>query len=411
MRILVVTWGFPRADQRFLVDKVDAIARHGHEVRVLCAPGHTDPGLAPHPAVRVRPVLRERPRSVVAQAQLLAQATVRDAQFVERVVTQTHAEHASFHDRVNVLERVLPFAGERPDLVHFEFANWAASYQVALPFLDCPAVVECQGSDLLVEPIEHASLRRRLVTLFARVARVVCVSNDLGRAAIELGTDPTRLAVIPEGIDTGFFTPDGAQAPGDEQIRLVSVGRLHWVKGYEYALHAVGILRARGHPVTYTIAGHDEGAGRSLQRAARDLGLESVVRMPGALSQVGVRNLLSASDVFVLSSVSEGLCKAALEAMAMGLPVVTTNVGGMSEAVLHGRTGLVVGPRDPVALADAIESLITDPGRRRRLGAAGADRARRCYDSADQIRQLLAVFAEVVQHDRVARARARATSG
>jgi glycosyltransferase involved in cell wall biosynthesis len=175
------------------------------------------------------------------------------------------------------------------------------------------------------------------------------------------------------------------------------------VKGYDYALRAVSILRARGYPVTYTIAGQDEGAGEAVELALHDLGLEPFVRTPGELSPIGVRNLLAASDIFVLASVSEGLCKAAQEAMAMGLPVVTTDVGGMTEAVVHGQHGLVVPSRDPEALADAIAALIDDPRKRRALGAAAAERARRIYDARDQIDRLIAVFHDVVARDRSTR--------
>jgi colanic acid/amylovoran biosynthesis glycosyltransferase len=397
MRILVVTWGFPRRDQRFLLTKINALAQRGHDVRVLCAPGDKVSDLRPQNGVRLRPALRERVRPIRRLVPLLTTAVAHDPRFVQRVLATTRAKHASVTDRLHVLDRVLPFAGERPDIVHFEFANWAAAYLAVFPFLSCPAVVTCHGSDLRVEPLQHPSLRRRLGALFARIDRIVCVSHDLARAAMRLGADPDRLVVIPEGIDTAFFTRDGMASPDDDsEIRLVSVGRLHWVKGYDYALHAMRILRDRGHRITYTIAGHDEGAGDAIHFARQDLGLESVVRLAGPLNPVGVRNLLMASDIFVLSSVSEGLCRSAEEAMAMGLPVITTDVGGMPEAVVDGREGLVVPTRDPQALADAIESLVKDAERRRALGAAAAEHARRSYDSVTQVDRLLAVFHELV---------------
>jgi colanic acid/amylovoran biosynthesis glycosyltransferase len=316
---------------------------------------------------------------------------------VRRALVETGGKGASLLQRARHLERILPFAGERPDVVHFEFANWAAAHIAVLPLLPCPTVVTCHGSDLRVEPVSHPSLRRRLGSLLGSVDRVVCVSDDLARVATALGAAPAAVVVISEGVDTTFFTAPAADTvPAASEVRLTSVGRLHWVKGYEYALLAVRMLLDRGHRVSYTIAGQDEGAGDAIRLARRDLGLESVVRLVGAVNRVGVRNLLTATDVFVLPSLSEGLCMSAVEAMSMGVPVVTTDVGGMSEAVDYGRAGLVVPTRDPWALADAVSSLVTDRSRRVELGAHGAGRARRCYDTAAKVDQLLAVFDELV---------------
>jgi colanic acid/amylovoran biosynthesis glycosyltransferase len=399
MRILVVTWGFPRRDQRFLVAKAEALARRGHDVCVLCAPGDTGPDVAPPSGVRIRAALRERPRALPRLVALVAGAAFRDPRFVRRALVETRGKGASALERARSLERILPFAGERPDVVHFEFANWAAAHLDVLTLLRCPTVVTCHGSDLRVEPVNHPSLRRRLRAVLGGADRVVCVSDDLARLATGLGADPATVVVISEGVDTTFFTAprSGAAAvPADGEVRLTSVGRLHWVKGYEYALQAVRTLRDRGHRVSYTIAGQDEGAGDAVRLARRDLGLESVVHLVGAVNRIGVRNLLAATDVFVLPSLSEGLCMSALEAMSMGVPVVTTDVGGMSEAVADGLTGLVVPPRDPRALADAVSSLVSDEARRTELGANGAELARRRYDAAAKVDRLVGVFDELV---------------
>ena len=106
--------------------------------------------------------------------------------------------------------------------------------------------------------------------------------------------------------------------------------------------------------------------------------MESAVRLAGERDDVG--ELLAAADLFVLSSRSEGLPLSILEAMAAGLPVVASDVGGVPELVVDGETGLLVPPGDPHALAAAIDRLLDDPDLRRRLGAAGRLRVSEQFD-------------------------------
>jgi colanic acid/amylovoran biosynthesis glycosyltransferase len=400
MQVLAVTWGFPRHDQPFLITKFGLLSERGHKVRVLCAPGDEDleDELETQLSGRVetRPALRERPRTARELMGLLAAAT-RDPRFVMEATRTLQRQDGWDLARRRLVHSVLPFAGEHPDVVHFEFANWAAGFTEVLPLLHCPTVVTCHGSDVAVEPLHDAGLRRRLAVLFERVDRVVCVSAHLARAAVGLGADPSKVVVIPMGVDTRLFSPSrpALRAPGGE-TRLLSVGRLHWVKGYEYALQAVDILRTRGYRITYTIAGGDGGGGQSVRLARRDLGLGEIVTLTGFVPRGGVRDLLAMSDIFVLPSVTEGLSTAALEAMAAGVPVVVTAVGGMPDAVDHGHSGLVVPPRDPVELADAIEVLIADPELRQELAAGGVERVRGQFDAGRHTDQLVTLYEELV---------------
>ena len=154
----------------------------------------------------------------------------------------------------------------------------------------------------------------------------------------------------------------------------------------------VGRLQAPKDPITLVRALAELGAtGRggdrrrrprpaAVESEVRRLGLESVVRLAGERDDVG--ELLAGADLFVLSSRSEGLPLSILEAMAAGLPVVASSVGGVPELVVEGETGLLVPPGDPHALAAAMERLLDDPALRRRLGAAGRTRVSEHFDLA-----------------------------
>jgi glycosyltransferase involved in cell wall biosynthesis len=126
-----------------------------------------------------------------------------------------------------------------------------------------------------------------------------------------------------------------------------------------------------------------------------DLGLTDIVTWGGRLRPDEVVARLQQSDIFLLSSLSEGISNAVLEAMACGLPVVTTNVGGMAEAIADGIEGLLVPPRDPVAMADALAYLWARPEVRRQMGQAGRERVLADFDLDDQITAFEALFRSV----------------
>ena len=155
----------------------------------------------------------------------------------------------------------------------------------------------------------------------------------------------------------------------------MAVGRLAEPKD---ALTLVRALAAvPGRPFTALLVG--DGPDRpSVEAEVRRLGLQDAVALAGTRDDVP--ELLARADVFALSSRSEGAPLSILEAMAAGLPVVSSRVGGVPELVVDGETGLLVPPGDPAAMAVALGRLVADAGLRYRLGAAGRERAQRCFD-------------------------------
>ena len=165
-------------------------------------------------------------------------------------------------------------------------------------------------------------------------------------------------------------------------MSVLMTGTLIWFKGHEYALQALALAR-RETPIQLRII----GSGPEMQRArytARDLGIDHAVQMLGSCSPARVRDELRAADAFLLSSLSEGISNAVLEAMACGLPVVTTDCGGMPEVVRDGVEGRVVPVRDVQAMATALVELAREPERRRAMGAAARQRVLEAFDLARQ---------------------------
>lgn len=212
--------------------------------------------------------------------------------------------------------------------------------------------------------------RGRALTRWAarRPDAIVAVSRDAATRAVEReGFPAERVQLIHNGIDTAPITP----RTGRWGRRLVTVARLEPVKALDVLLRAVAMLRGTEREVTLTVVG-DGSARPALEALAHQLDLAAVVAFSGWRADVA--HELRAADLFVMSSRSEGLSLTLLEAMAVGLPVVATAVGGNPEVVAHDKTGLLVPPGDPAALADAIAAVLDQPDRAAALGAAGRER-------------------------------------
>ncbi|WGR61244.1 colanic acid biosynthesis glycosyltransferase WcaL [Paracoccus ferrooxidans] len=201
----------------------------------------------------------------------------------------------------------------------------------------------------------------------------------------EIGADrPAVINVAPMGVDLDQIrrqAPWQPPAPG-EPLRIFSCGRLNAVKGHDHLIQTVALLRARGIDTRLEIAGEDEQGGtgyhRQLDALIAEKGLSDAVTLLGAVNETSVREGLERAHIFALASLNEGISVAIMEAMAMEMPVVVTDVGGNHELITSGRDAILVPPERPEVMADEIARLHADPDEARRL--AQASRARVAAD-------------------------------
>ena len=204
------------------------------------------------------------------------------------------------------------------------------------------------------------------------------VSNSQAGARVMAereGKPAHRVTVIHNGIDPAPFAGNGSGSPDDKPAPgpiWIAVANLRPCKGHRYLLEAVGKLRRAGFGGTLLLVG--DGPERpALERLAQQVA-------PGGVRFLGHRSdiaeLLAGAHLLVQPSWSEALPNSVMEAMAAGLPVVASDVGGMAELVQQGETGLLVPPRSADALAGALAALAADPALRRRMGRAGEERIR-----------------------------------
>jgi glycosyltransferase involved in cell wall biosynthesis len=233
---------------------------------------------------------------------------------------------------------------------------------------------------------------RRETTAFrwaARIAdRVVCVSDDSARLSVQEGLRRDCVVIVKNGIDLSRFSYSGCYSKGP----AIMVGRLSPEKDVETLVRAAAIARAADPSFELEIVGGGSCL-NSLRSLAAELGLERQVRFLGERSDVPA--LLARAGLFVLPSLTEGISLTLLEAMARGLPVVATRVGGNPEVVVDAETGLLVTPKAPAELAGAMLRLRSSPAEARRMGAAGRRRVEEHFDVRRMVADYESVYAAV----------------
>jgi D-inositol-3-phosphate glycosyltransferase len=279
---------------------------------------------------------------------------------------------------------------ERPDVVHAHFWMSAVAALTAARPLGIPVVHTFHALGTVKRRHQGAkdtSPRERLVLeagIGRDVDRIVATCTDEVFELLRMGADRRRVTVIPCGVDLRRFTADGPaepRAPG--RHRLLIACRLVERKGVGNAVSALADvpgaeLHVAGGPDAADLDRDPEA--RRLRALAERVGVADRLVLRGSVGRDAMPALLRSADVVVCAPWYEPFGIVPLEAMACGVPVIATAVGGQIDSVVHGVTGVHVPPRDPAGLAVALRGLLADGDRRAALGAAGQERARRLYD-------------------------------
>lgn len=262
------------------------------------------------------------------------------------------------------LMRRLRREGARLIDAHFGYPDGDAATRLGR-WLGLPVTLTLRGTE--VPHSRNPVLRRRLVRALGAAARVFSVSGSLRQLALDLGVDASKTEVVGNGVDTQVFYPVDRVAararfdlPDRAQV-LISVGGLVERKGMHRVIDCLPPLMARHPDLHYLIVGGGGGEGdlrAELEAQVDRLGMSGRVHFLGTLPPDALKWPLSAADVFVLATRNEGWANVFLEAMACGLPVVTTDVGGNAEVVCRDALGSIVPFGDATALQQALDAAL-----------------------------------------------------
>ncbi len=320
---------------------------------------------------------------------------------IRRVLHALRLEHAA----ASIVRR------ERIDLVHSHF-GWPAGFggSLAVATTGTPLVTSIRGTDVLIREDLGYGLRRdkgydvALRHLFTKARRVLTATGFMRRTTEALGAPARTLRVLDKGVDAETFMPPADREAVKRALRLsgpvvLAVGSLKRRKGFEAIIDALAPLKAE--PWTLVICGSGEEHA-ALERRAADAGIASRTVFAGHVSRADIPTWFAAADVFVHAAELEAAGNVVLEALAAGCAVVCTDSGGPGEYVRSGENGLVVPVGDVAALREALATVLGDPALRQRFAREGRRRIEASHTYPRMMRELRAIYDEVVGPGRAA---------
>jgi glycosyltransferase involved in cell wall biosynthesis len=234
--------------------------------------------------------------------------------------------------------------------------------------LHVPAVTTIHGVTAKINPLIDAAQLAYLRTfggiIFENSHKIICLTKQDCFEVMQLGCSPDKIVVVPNGVDTELFKPNGVP----DGTLIAWHGRFVAQKGLEHLIKAAALVVRGGHPeVKFALVG-DGPLKRKMMLMVEELGLTKNILFIGRLPSLkSIELFLNKATVYVLPSLREGMPWALLEAMACGKPVVGSDISGINDVITNGQNGFLVPPMDPEALANAILQLLNDEKLRRRL--------------------------------------------
>lgn len=278
---------------------------------------------------------------LLKQLQLLLQSRHKFQKLRQYILSR---QPVSSH-RWRLWAKYLPVVLHLPDIFHIQWAKGIEDWEFLQTLFGVEIVISLRGGQINTAPPVDQTVAAMYKKSFPQVKAFHAVSEAIAREALKYGASFDKIRVVYSGINRnkiGCFEKKSYEL--QQPIRLLSVGRFHWKKGYHYALDALKIIVSKGYQFHYTIIAG--GNSEEILYQIHDLGLQQYVSILDKMPQEKVFEYMQNSDLLLLPSVEEGIANVVLEAMAIGLPVISSDYGGMTEIIKNAKNGFLFNNRD-----------------------------------------------------------------
>lgn len=308
------------------------------------------------------------------------------------LLLKTIKRYTSLYDKWIWFTKFLPIVLYRPDVLHLQWARDLEFYWFLKTTYDIPIVLSLRGAHIHYTPIIQPSINALYAKLFPNIDAFHAVSKSMKDAAIGFGAQASRISIIHSPLNSPLLDSYSPPQTKCEPMKVLSVGRFHWVKGYSYALQAMSFLKAKDINCHYTIIAQGD-LPEAIVFQLNQLDLNSIVTILPGMPHDQLLETMHAYDALLLPSLNEGIANVVLEAMALGVPVISTDCGGMREVVKPGETGWLVPVRDAEALANAVVDVMqTDAQVLERIVQQAHDFVKAEFAAEDSIGQFLELY-------------------
>jgi len=296
------------------------------------------------------------------------------------------------------------FRRRRIRLIHARFGNAGVSLMGVKRRLRVPMLTSFHGFDLPTKRDRRKPYHRKLPILFRIGDKFTVPSRHMKRKLIRWGCPRHKIKIMYSGIDLQRF-PYVEREPKTEGVTIVGVGRLHQKKGFRYLVKAFRRV-LKSHPTSRLVIVGEGEEGRRLKRMIAKGIPRGQVRLKGHVPHDKLTELLRKADIFCLPSITtkdgnqEGIPNSIKEAMATGLPIVSTKHGGIPELVGHGVEGFLVPERNVKRLAERLTALIERPELRAEMGRNGREKVEQRFDAVKQVERLEGIYDRLLRKGR-----------
>jgi colanic acid/amylovoran biosynthesis glycosyltransferase len=378
MKVLFISGTFPQLT--FIFRTVCAIAEQGHEVTVMARdPGNWKQFVADFPLPSTLTVKYLIPdtrlftpkrfsRLVVGLITSIAHAPIASWQLLKLCRQQS----STFKETLKLFFAHIPFLRVDTDIIQFEFYLTKSQYTLLDKIVNAPIIVSCRGADVHFLALRNRYTQEIRLKNLLSASLIHCVSKEMAETVTQITGRSEGLWINRPAVPFNKISPK-SQYNIDTVPTIITVGRLFWKKGFDYLLAALQRLKVAGIPFKAQIIGTGDLQAQ-MRFSVDDLDLSPEIDLVGQLKPDEVLNHLREADIYVLSSHEEGISNAVLEAMGVGLPIITTAAGGMEEAVRDGLDGYVIPVRDIPAMVEKLTALLGDAQLRERMGRSARER-------------------------------------
>ena len=352
MRVGFILPSLPNYSETFFQSKISGLVQNGYIITLFINKNAKEK-LTLHESVKIylQPDVNKKIRLLINLLRFLVCYPLLSLKYI-RLERLSNRSWREIFKNVIINSHILT---KKLDWIHFGFATMGIQRENVASAIGAKSAVSFRGYDIGLYPHKHPNCYS---LLWQKIDKVHTISDDLYQKAVDLGLDPKiPYEKITPAINLDFFKSN-IDKDLHNPLRILTVGRLTWKKGYEYALKALVLLKNAQINFEYHIVG--EGHYReAIMYSIYQLGLTKNVMLTGQNPPLEVKNEMEWADIYIQPSIQEGFCNAVLEAQAMGLLCIVTDADGLSENVLDGKTGWVVPKRSPEELSKKIINILT----------------------------------------------------